>query len=186
MGHWGVVTDPPPSLQKSVKAVPRVIGPLLGLPWWVFVFVAPAVVGLIMASVFRIKRDRTFEVSGNLVRIYQGEISYFNRGMVEEGVGHFLSAGATPSRAPTATGYPSHPAAWTSDPRWNALGFAIDGPHRYQYRVTTSGSGLSAGFTVTAIGDVDGDGVFSTFSRSARRSGGEIVGSPIEVTNELE
>ncbi|MBI4509660.1 MAG: type II secretion system protein [Deltaproteobacteria bacterium] len=51
-------------------------------------------------------------------------------------------------------------------PTWHALQFAMTMPHYYRYEYESTGSaGAGAGsrFTVRAFGDLDCDGVFSTF-----------------------
>ncbi|MDO9021660.1 MAG: hypothetical protein Q8S73_39270 [Deltaproteobacteria bacterium] len=168
----------------STKGVRGVVGPLPGVNWDLTVAVTILMVlaaVAIPAFTRRFRRSKAAEATFNLVRIYQAEVEYFNRTR-REGVGQFVSARATPASAPTATKYPADPLAWSRDPGWSALGFTIDQPHRYQYRVDAT----DRGFTVTAIGDVDGDGTFSTFSRSAALNAGEIQGGYIEITNELE
>ncbi len=55
--------------------------------------------------------------------------------------------------------------AWDT-PTWQALAFAIDDPHWYSYQYDSSGVGSNAMFTARAVGDLDGDGVLSTFERS--------------------
>jgi hypothetical protein len=54
------------------------------------------------------------------------------------------------------------PTLWT-DPTWEALGFSMDDPHYFSYKFESSGTDLSATFTATAYGDLDCDGVYSTF-----------------------
>jgi hypothetical protein len=61
-----------------------------------------------------------------------------------------------------------HPIArWEDDRTWSEMGFG-PGPLRFHYRYrwanTTTGYG-DCRFTVQAFGDLDGDGVFSTFER---------------------
>ena len=51
---------------------------------------------------------------------------------------------------------------------WQELGFQPDGPHNYRYRFESSGLGDSAQFTASAFGDLDCDGVQSTFQITAR------------------
>ena len=49
---------------------------------------------------------------------------------------------------------------------WTSLGFAIDSSHRFMYEYSSNGkSGVDARFTASAYGDLDCDGVFSTFER---------------------
>ncbi|MDP3212868.1 MAG: hypothetical protein Q8S73_02095 [Deltaproteobacteria bacterium] len=182
----------PTLFQTAVRTVPRVIGPLLGLHWLVFAFGA-MVVAVVVPEVIR--RRKAAEAVDNLQRIYDAEIRYFNRSS-EESVAEFVSVNATPSYPPSATGYPASPSAWTRDPGWRALGFSIRGPHHYQYRVEASNP-HSVGplnaynmpeprFTVTAIGDLDGDGVLSTFSCSGYLFRGEFNRGQPTVVNPYE
>ena len=72
-------------------------------------------------------------------------------------------------------------------PTWRALGFAPDRPTRYQYAFepARAGCGVTARpravvATLRALGDLDGDGVFSTFERRAGISAeGELV--PVDI-----
>lgn len=61
---------------------------------------------------------------------------------------------------PTPAAIPIEPQSWPGGDCWDRLGFRPDGPIHYQYRVTVDGST----FTALAHGDLDGDGVASTFS----------------------
>lgn len=51
------------------------------------------------------------------------------------------------------------------EPTWEALQFRIVDPHRFSFQYDSSGSGASAQFTASAFGDLDCDGVASTFVR---------------------
>jgi hypothetical protein len=172
----------------DTRAARGTIGPAPGVHWGASVGVTiatvlAAVVAVAVAAFIRhTRRTQTSEACGNLARIYQGEISYYNESTEERGSAAFVRAGPTPARAPSATKYPADPSAWSRDPGWSALRFTIDEPHRYQYRVDAT----DRGFVVTVIGDLDGDGTFSTFSRSAALNAGEIQGTSIQITNELE
>ena len=57
------------------------------------------------------------------------------------------------------------PKAWQGAP-WKMLGFSVDDPHYYQYRVRTEGKGQAAKIFVEARGDLDCDGQFSLFRRT--------------------
>ena len=57
------------------------------------------------------------------------------------------------------------PATWNTT-TWSALNFAPEAPHGFVYETETSGVGLDAVFTVSAYGDLDCDGVQSTFRRT--------------------
>ncbi|MBL4688694.1 MAG: hypothetical protein JKY37_29165 [Nannocystaceae bacterium] len=60
--------------------------------------------------------------------------------------------------------------AWAS-PEWKAVAFEMSNPHRYSYELVVKGDT----FTAKAVGDLDCDGKFSTFSLSGRIEGDEIV-----------
>jgi hypothetical protein len=75
---------------------------------------------------------------------------------------------------------------WLLQPDWGRIGFSIDAEDYYQYQVVPGVFGINRGFIVKAIGDLDGDGVLSTFQRAAYLSAGEIQGRQIEIINALE
>lgn len=166
--------------ERSQAGAARAIDPLVGVPW-VVLALAAAAIGSIAPDLYR--RRLASEAEANVQRIFEAEIRYFNWSS-ENTVAQFVSAGPTPSAVPTAAGYPATPSAWTRDPGWSALNFTINGSHRYQYRVETSHP--TQGFTAIAIGDLDGDGVLSTFSRHAYLWGGQIDVSPTEIVNGCE
>jgi type IV pilus assembly protein PilA len=92
-----------------------------------------------------------------------------------------------PSAVPRAAKYQSSPSDWDADKALNAgfacLRFQMDSPQYYQYDYKST----PAGFTVTAHGDLDGDGVASTFEIEGRVSGGTVQVSPmIRETNPQE
>lgn len=73
--------------------------------------------------------------------------------------------------------YQSSPVNWTELPTvtdaqyagWNCVKFTMNDPQYYQYNYTGPTTAAAAGvvgatFTCTAMGDLDGDGVFSTFT----------------------
>jgi hypothetical protein len=60
----------------------------------------------------------------------------------------------------------SDPDVWSED-TWSALNFQINDEHYFVYSFDASGTLSAAVFTATANGDLDCDGTFSTFQRSA-------------------
>lgn len=132
-----------------------------------------------------IKRSRASEASTMLSAIYRLQVVYFENQHERSATGvgsSFCTAPAMPSTAPTGHKYPANPLAWTSNAPWAALGFSLDGPHWYQY----SSPGSATSFAATANGDLDGDGIQSTYVRSATIVSGEIQGAHLTVTSELE
>lgn len=59
--------------------------------------------------------------------------------------------------------YQSNQAEWAVSP-WKEMRFSIVQPQCYQYAFESDGAGAVAKATVTAQGDLDGDGVRSTYS----------------------
>ncbi len=60
-------------------------------------------------------------------------------------------------------------ALWTENPVWSAVHFQIEQGHafHYDFKWTNSGTGFGAcQFTAQAFGDLDGDGVWSTYERT--------------------
>ena len=128
-----------------------------------------------------VKRSKTSEATGNISKIYQGEVSYYNQSS-EQSVASFASAGPTPGGTLSASKFPAQPTSFTGNAGWSAIGFSVDSPLYYAYTAVADGTS----FTATANGDIDGDTVQSTFSRSAALVSGEIQGAQIVSTNELE
>lgn len=50
-------------------------------------------------------------------------------------------------------------------PTWRALGFVVEGRHRFRYQFLSKGVGNKARFTARAHADLDCDGLESTFER---------------------
>ena len=78
------------------------------------------------------------------------------------------STGENGRCTPGGTGPGGYDAAlWTDHPVWSALGFEMRDSHYFHYDVTwTEQPGGSCQFTVQAFGDLDDDGIFSTFERA--------------------
>lgn len=163
--------------------VALVIGLVLGVPAVLCLLGVLGSLATVAIPAFTryVKRSKTAEATANIARIYQAEVAYYNASS-ERGAPSFVGVGATPASPPSAMKYPGDSTVWTNDVGWSALGFSIATPHYYQYQVVTGPNS----FTVTAIGNLDGDLYYSTFSRTATISNGQIEGSPLQITNELE
>ncbi|MFO0626974.1 MAG: prepilin-type N-terminal cleavage/methylation domain-containing protein [Polyangiales bacterium] len=129
-----------------------------------------------------VRRSRTTEAVTNIQRIFAAQVTYNNE--IHEGglTSNFVNAPALPSTPPTSGKYPANVALWTGVLEWNELGFALEGAHFYQY----ASPGSTAGFTAYAYGDLDGDMVRSTFSRTGLAVSGEVQGAALSVAEELE
>jgi type IV pilus assembly protein PilA len=88
--------------------------------------------------------------------------------------------------------YMSSPSDWSSDPDdagFTCLKFTNDTPQYYMYNYTMTGKGSDEGdsYSVTAEGDLNGDGVLSKFELTGKVSGHSVVASPsIKETNPTE
>lgn len=56
-----------------------------------------------------------------------------------------------------------NPADW-NDPTWQALQYSMEDPHYFRYEFISAGVSVDAAFTARAFGDLDCDGVLSTFT----------------------
>ncbi len=128
-------------------------------------------------------------VSADLDRMADGAVAWFDEQKIDQSgnilARRFPGAGATLS-APedwharvcvdgVSRDYPADPEAF-SHPVFQALKFQKAEPFRYQYQFVSAGEGSAARFTARAIGDLDCDGVYSTFEKTGRvGSDGEVV-----------
>jgi len=126
--------------------------------------------GLSEAQRKRLTREATL----NIRKMFDSSVSYYTSEFATRS-GDILprqfpqSAGLTPGRKPTCVDgrpvpYASDYPRWSA-PTWQALNFAIDGEHYYRYEYISTGRGTTSRFTARAIGDLDCDGVLSTFER---------------------
>ena len=151
-------------------------------------------------------RAKTTEAMEQLDRIYKGAAMYFSVPHLGPD-GAYLpcqfpaSAAATPS--PKGCADPAadkdgdgrcdlDDAAWAAL-TWTALMFQPAEPHYFVYRFDSQGIGNEAIFTASAFGDLDRDGVLSTFQRSGKGTTGEKITScvaqpvgDLTVKNEIE
>lgn len=96
------------------------------------------------------------------------------------------SAPLTPADVPRATLVVDPPGTWTH-PTWRRLDFALTEPHAYSFELRSEGSGASAMFHAIARGDLDGDGVLSTFDMAGKMdASGEAKLLPLELLREIE
>ena len=104
------------------------------------------------------------------------------------------SASLVPSSVPQAQKYQSSKADWNTGSAisgWQCLKFSLEEPqyYAYTYNVPASGgtSANSGGFTAQAYGDLNGDGVTSTFTVQGSAFSGAVAISPnVQETNPEE
>ena len=158
-----------------------------------------AIVGILAAvavpSFMRyIAKSKTTEARGQLEKMYNGARAYFMEPRQPKGSFQPLDA-QFPASAPASPAVscctlggkcPPNPADW-ADPTWQALLYSMDDPHYYQYQFISSGLGDDAEFTAEAIGNLDCDAEFSTFSMYGEAEPGRVVGAAAQHReNELE
>ena len=128
-----------------------------------------------------VKRSKTAEATGNITKIYQGQLTYYQAAL-ERGVATYLNATAMPTTAPGAAKYTANVSQWAADANWTAIGFSLDAAHYYQYL----SPGGATSFSARAIGNLDGNATYSTFERTGAITSGELQGSNLIITQELE
>jgi len=94
--------------------------------------------------------------------------------------------GLTPASVPRGTAVEDPPGTW-GHPTWRRLAFAPAGPHRFAFAfASASGAGRST-FRAVAHGDLDGDGVTSTFERTGEvQEGAAPTVGPLELDRAVE
>jgi prepilin-type N-terminal cleavage/methylation domain-containing protein len=117
------------------------------------------------------RRAKTSEATVMVEKLSNGARAYFAEDHVAQG-----STAALPAQYPvsqaltpatTCCSYPGFrckddPSVWSSA-GWQALKFSLDDPHYFRFEFVSSGTGTDARFTARAYGDLDCDGVLSTF-----------------------
>lgn len=109
-----------------------------------------------------------------------GEAQRIVRMLADSAVGYYLSADAdgtprrrfppstalTPDQWSRCVGAQPAPKVESAGPAWHPMEERLTGWYRYQYLRAPEGE--PPGFTVRALGDLDCDGVYSTFERVVR------------------
>jgi hypothetical protein len=101
------------------------------------------------------------------------------------------SAPLTPATVPRGTREVDPPGAW-DHPSWKAIGFqAVEEgvPHAFAFELDTSDGPTRSTFSAIAHGDLDGDGVTSTFEvkgHDQTGEGGPVIEPGMIVQSELE
>ncbi len=127
-----------------------------------------AIIGLLAAIAVPsfmkyLAKAKTGEAMTELEKIYNGARIYYTE--VDTYAQFPASEPVTPAVSCCASGGKCQPsqALWDT-PTWNALGFSVSDPHYFRYGFDSSGTMGDARFTAHAHGDLDCDGVYSTFT----------------------
>lgn len=143
-----------------------------------------SVVGMLLAVALptlgrTIRPSKLSEASEQLDALYAGLAAYYAtpRPAADGGTVYCLPAPAgptpeAPSESPVRTDFGAQSAQGASS--WQALGFTPERPLRFRYTYTPGAWGCSRHLTegtpivLRAEGDLDGDGLYSSFERRAR------------------
>jgi type IV pilus assembly protein PilA len=118
-----------------------------------------------------IKRSKTTEATMNVRKLYDSSVTYFAAEHTS------ASGGIVSAQFPATTGplpllatigdvkVTTLPSTWDADGTWNSLQFSVSDPSYFAYQYDSAGTTNAATFTATAFGNLDGDAVFSTFTR---------------------
>jgi type IV pilus assembly protein PilA len=123
-----------------------------------------------------IRRSKTVEATMNIRKLFDSSVSYYE-------AEHSTTAGVILAKqfptsvgpSPGAKGFccgkpgdkcaPSPTSFQDANGSWAALNFSVDDPFYYVYQYTSSGVDTAATFHADAYGDLDCDGIFSTYER---------------------
>lgn len=118
----------------------------------------------------QVQASRVTEAVDGLAAISAGAVAYAH--------GRELAASfpppapLTPSEVPRGATVTDPPGTWDT-PTWQALQFRLDHPHWYCFRFDVVADPSRIWFDATAHGDLNGDGILSTFRLSGERRQGE-------------
>jgi type IV pilus assembly protein PilA len=138
-----------------------------------------------------LKHSKTAEASRNLASMETGSKNAYQQDTDQGGNGtgpyvHMFcgSSAKTPGTTPKAA---KAKGDYTGD-GWKCLKFSVNEPQFYSYTyATNSQTGTAAVYTATANGDLDGNGVESTFELAGKGGDtGDAVRTSFKITNEDE
>jgi prepilin-type N-terminal cleavage/methylation domain-containing protein len=123
------------------------------------------------------KKARAAEAAGLLNKIWSGAVTYYAADHADVATvvavrqfptGTAAAPYAQECACQSSGRCPASAAAFQSDAIWTALAFNVGDAHLYMPRYTGEGVGSASVFTASATGDLDCDGVLSTFQRIGR------------------
>jgi|GEM_PF-2454205 len=131
----------------------------------------------IPAFIKYVRRAKTSEATMNLRRAFTASVSYYHEQRADR------TGAILPQQFPKSVETPPHDVwhasvcangeskkfvpdenTWKHS-TWQALNFSVDDPFFYKYTYESEGTGTGARFTIRATGDLNCDGVYSTFER---------------------
>lgn len=96
------------------------------------------------------------------------------------------SVGLTPAKVPKGEPVEDPPGTW-DHPTWKLLEFEKTAPHSFSFSFESRNAAGHAMYRARAHGDLDGDGVLSSFEISGElRDGSEPITHPMEIHREVE
>jgi type IV pilus assembly protein PilA len=131
-----------------------------------------------------IANAKRIEATSTLGALARGAVAAYEARASETGKGELCPSARSPIPASiqqvSAKKYQSAPTEWANDPGFSCLRFEMTTPQYYQYDYSRVGSS----FTAAARGDLDGDGILSTFETKGRVENDRVTIAPsIEETN---
>ena len=148
------------------------------LPDLIFIACFLGLLATVSVPAFRkfFERAKVMSVLGRLKKISDGAAAYYEesdrlvripRGEQDKPQKRFPeSTSVTPARRCCVFGKEGKCEGTNWDtPTWRALGFVVEGRHRFRYQFISKGRGREAQFTARAHADLDCDGLESTFER---------------------
>jgi type IV pilus assembly protein PilA len=150
----------------------------------------------IPAFIKYIRRSKTTEAAMNIRKMFDSDVSYY------EGEHASVTGGILAKQFPAVQAWTPaqgaccpnkcapNQAQWQTG-TWQALNFGVDDPHYYSYQVAVgAGTGSAVGDyqQLQASGDLNCDGVFSLFQRTATVLAGNTIsgGSGLYTQNDIE
>jgi type IV pilus assembly protein PilA len=185
--------------------------PKSGMPTWAIVLIVLLVVMIVGAGMVAaiaipaftkyMRRSKTAEARVNLAKMFDAASAYHaETGQCPTDGSAQGSAGATPPLTvhcgegpggrcvPNGAGGGAYSlSAWTEHPVWQKMNFQQEAGHYYHYDFRWGADERGCMFTAQAFGDLDDDGVFSTFERSgAANDLGVNASAGLYIDNEIE
>lgn len=120
-----------------------------------------------------IRRSKTVEATMNIRKLFDSSVSYYEEehaarnGQILRRQFPVTVASTPPVKAcdgNSSRKIEPNADAWNAG-TWQALNFSVEDPHYFQYSYVGEGFGQPAHFTARATGDLNCDGLSSTFER---------------------